>query len=137
MRLSVALESDRAAQPLIVNAPEDVPDEEAGVIVQTEIAEVKPFAAVQDSGGEGPVWPDAAAESEIRAEGAGRGETLNSKAARELAEAAAEAAAEKKDLPTLGDLVNRLPDDVRATVEDLFRVKWTQVVRVPKKALKE
>ena len=58
-------------------------------------------------------------------------------AARELAEAAAEAAAEKKDLPTLGDLVNRLPDDVRATVEDLFRVKWTQVVRVPKKALKE
>ena len=135
--MSVAVAADQAAQPLIVNAPEDVPDEEAGVIVQTEIAEVKPFAAVQDSGREGPVWPDEAAESVMRAEVSERGETLNSKAARELAEAAAEAAAEKKGLPSLDTLVNQIPADVRDTLDELFRVKFVKVARVPKKVLKE
>jgi hypothetical protein len=65
-----------------------------------------------------------------------RGETLNSKAARLAAEAAAEAAAEKKNLPKLDDLINRIPADVRDTLEDLFRVKFVKVARSPKKALK-
>jgi hypothetical protein len=147
MRLSVALEADRSAQPLIVNAPDDAPDEEAGVEIQPHMPSVEVAAiaaATATTGGagaptfdeEGPVWPDAAAESEIRAEVAGRGETLNSKAARELAEAAAEAAAEKKGLPSLDALVERIPTDVLDTLEDLFRVKFVKVARVPKKVLK-
>ncbi len=148
MRLSAVLEADRVAQPLITNPPEDAPDEDGGDEVQPHIpsVEVAAIAAATATTGttgaptfdeEGPVWPDASAESAMRAEVAERGETLNSKATRELAEAAAEAAAEKKDLPTLGDLVNRLPDDVRETLGDLFAVKWTKVIRVPRKVLKE
>jgi hypothetical protein len=83
------------------------------------------------------VWPDEAAESAMRAEVTERGETLNSKAARELAEAAAEAAAEKKNLPKLDDLIGRIPSEVRDTLEELFRAKFVKVARAPKKALKE
>ena len=148
MRLSVAHVLDRAAQPLIVNAPDDVPDEEAGVEIQphipaVEVAAIAAATATTSMAGaptfdeQGPVWPDAAAESEIRAEVAGRGETLNSKAARELAEAAAEAAAEKKGLPALDALVDKIPADVRAILEDLFRAKFVKVARVTKKALKD
>ena len=53
-----------------------------------------------------------------------------------MAEAAAEAAAEKKNLPKLDDLIERIPADVRDTLEDLFRVKFVKVARTPKKALK-
>jgi|GEM_PF-3292558 len=150
MRLSVVLEADRAAQPLIVNAEgdADAPDEEAGVEIQPhmpsiEVAAIAAATATTGTTGaptfdeEGPVWPDAAAESEIRAEVAERGETLNSKAARELAEAAAEAAAEKKGLPSLDTLVKRIPADVLDTLEDLLRVKFVKVARVPKKVLKD
>ena len=83
------------------------------------------------------MWPDEAAESAMRAEVTSRGETLNSKAAREAAEAAAEAAAEKKNLPKLDALVERIPAEVRDTLEELFRVKFVKVARTPKKALKE
>jgi len=150
MRLSVAFDADRAAQPLIVNAEgdSDTPDEEAGVEIQPhmpsiEMAAIAAATATKGATGaptfdeEGPVWPDEAAESAMRAEVTERGETLNSKAARELAEAAAEAAAEKKGLPSLDALVEKIPADVRDTLEDLFRVKFVKVARVPKKALKE
>jgi len=146
----VSLQADRDAQPLIVNdaGDSDAPDEEASVEIQPHIpaVEVAAIAAATATTGatgaptfdeEGPVWPDEASESAMRAEVVERGETLNSKAARELAEAASEAATEKKGLPSIDTLVARLPADVRDTVEDLFRVKWTQVLRVPRKALKE
>ena len=149
-RLSVVLAADRAAQPVNVVAEDDpdAPDEDAAVEIQphmpaVEVAAIAAATATTGATGaptfdeEGPVWPDEAAESAIRAEVAGRGETLNSKAARELAEAAAEAAAEKKGLPTLDALVKQIPSEVRDTLEDLFRVKFVKVARVPKKALKE
>lgn len=127
---------------------EDAPDDEAGVEVQPHIpaVEVAAMAAATATAGatgapvfdeEGPVWPDEAAESAIRAEVVERGETLNSKAARERAEAAAEAAAEKKNLPPLDELVGRIPAEVRDALEDLFRVKFVKVARTPRKALKE
>jgi len=148
LRLSVVLAVDRAAQPLITNPPEDAPDEDAGEEIQPHIPSVEVAAIAAGTGTtgttgaptfdeEGPVWPDEAAESAMRAEVTERGETLNSKAARELAEAAAEAAAEKKGLPTLDALVEKIPADVRDTLEDLFRAKFVKVARVPKKALKE
>ncbi len=147
MRLSAEFAAAQAAQPLIVNVPEDAPDEKAGVEIQPhmptiEVAAIAAATATTGATGaptfdeEGPVWPTEASAA-ISAEVAERGETLNSKTARELAEAAAEAAAEKKNLPSLGELVDRIPSDVRDTVEDLFRVKWTQVVRVPRKTFKE
>jgi len=85
---------------------------------------------------DGPVWPDEAAESAMRVEVSARGETLSSRAAREAAEELARAADEKKGLPSLDDLINKLPAEVRDTLEDLFRVKFVKVVRVPKSALK-
>jgi hypothetical protein len=153
-RLVLAIEVAKAAQPLIadgvaVGGEDEVPDEDGGgVEVQPSIAavEVAAMAAAHATEGvtgapvfdeEGPVWPDEASESAMRAEVAGRGETLNSKAAREAAEAVAEAAAEKKNLPKLDELVGRIPAEVRDTLEDLFRVKFVKVARTPKKALKE
>jgi len=148
MRLSVAFDADRAAQPLVTGQAEDLPDEDAGIEIQPhmpsiEMAAIAAATATKGTTGaptfdeEGPVWPDEASESAMRAEVAERGETLTSKAARELAEAAAEAAAEKKGLPSLDALVEKIPADVRDTLEDLFRVKFVKVARVPKKALKE
>lgn len=146
----LAIEVAKAAQPAIEGSgPEDpdMPDEDGGEEVQPHIpaVEVAAIAAATATTGvvgapvfdeEGPVWPDEAAESAMRAEVSERGETLSSKSAREAAEAAAETAAEKKNLPPLDDLINRIPADVRDTLEDLFRVKFTKVARTPKKALK-
>ena len=52
--------------------------------------------------------------------------------------AAVEAAEESdvKALPKLDDLVNRIPADVRDSLEELFRAKFVRVQRVPKRVLK-
>ena len=161
----LAIEVSKAAQPVLpggdegagggggrngggVDSDSDAPDEDRGVELQPHMpaVEVAAMAAATATAGatgaptfdeEGPVWPDEAAESSARAEAVERGETLSSKAARELAEAAAEAAAEKKNLPKLDDLIARMPADLLDTLEDLFRVKFVKVARTPKKALKE
>jgi len=39
-------------------------------------------------------------------------------------------------LPSLDELVKRIPADVRETLDDLFRVKFTSVKRVPPTSLK-
>jgi hypothetical protein len=44
---------------------------------------------------------------------------------------------EKKPLPPLDELVNRIPAEVREALDDLFRVRFTTVRRVPRRALKE
>lgn len=43
---------------------------------------------------------------------------------------------DKGPLPPLADLVSRIPADVRATLDDLFRAKFVAVRRVPVRALK-
>ena len=52
--------------------------------------------------------------------------------------AAAEAVEETdtKNLPPMDELVKRIPSDVREALDDLFRVKFVRVTRVPAKALK-
>ncbi|MFA6962366.1 MAG: hypothetical protein WC205_16550 [Opitutaceae bacterium] len=145
----LAIEVAKSAQPLIEGADTDpdAPDEDGGAEVQPHIpsVEVAAIAAATATTGatgapnfdeEGPVWPDEAAESAMRAEVVDRGETLSSKAAREAAEAAAEAEAEKRNLPKLDELIGRIPTDVRDTLEELFRAKFVKVARTPKKALK-
>ena len=51
-------------------------------------------------------------------------------------EAAEEKEDDKKALPPLAVLVKRLAPEVRETLDDLFRAKFTGVRRVPKKFLK-
>jgi hypothetical protein len=68
---------------------------------------------------EGYVWPEGS-------EAAPEGEKQNA-AAPEVANA---------PLPSLDELVKRIPADVRETLDDLFRVKFTSVKRVPPTSLK-
>lgn len=80
------------------------------------------------------VWPDENAEAAFIAEARQRGEPVAaSVAAVALAE---EKEDDKKALPALAELVQRLSPQVRETLDDLFRVKFTTVRRVPKKFLK-
>ena len=82
---------------------------------------------------EGPAtWQDEAAESEYRAEARDRGEVVAPPKPKE--EAADDSDA--KPLPSLDELVQRIPADVRETLEDLFRARFVTVKRVPKQALK-
>jgi hypothetical protein len=141
--LVLSIEAAKAAQPVLEGSGDaegndpDAPDEEAGVVVQAALPGVESTGETGSAfDDDGPAWPDEAEESGMRVEAKERGETLSSRAAREAAEAAAEAAAEKKNLPALDELVERIPADVRDTLEDLFRAKFVKVARVPKKALK-
>ncbi|MBC7366959.1 MAG: hypothetical protein H7343_09150 [Undibacterium sp.] len=47
-----------------------------------------------------------------------------------------DAADDKTPLPPLADLVARIPAETREALEELFRVKFTTVQRVPAKYLK-
>lgn len=47
----------------------------------------------------------------------------------------AEAEDSGRTLPALDDLVQRIPSNVRAVMDDLFRAKFVRVQRVPKQAL--
>lgn len=73
---------------------------------------------------------DEMAESAFRAEARERGETLTP-ATRPVVEVE-----EKGPLPPLDSLVQRIPADVRETLEELFRAKFVTVRHVPAKALK-
>lgn len=75
---------------------------------------------------------DESAESAFLAEARERGEVVKppTTAAAEVEES------EKKPLPKLDELVQRIPPEVRDVLEDLFRAKFVSVKRVPKKALK-
>jgi hypothetical protein len=139
-----AIAADRAAQPLVVNVADDsAPDEDAGTITQAEIPVVKAAAAAAQAGPasaaaafdeDGPVWPDEAAESAMRVEVQAQDEPLTLRGAREAA-AMAEVA-DAKTLPALDTLVARVPEGVRATLEDLFRAKFVRVTRASLHALK-
>lgn len=96
-------------------------------------------AAKPASGGEGasgsadgPSWPDDAAEAAFLGEARERGEVVAPAKAKEDIPDETDA----KALPTLDALVQRIPPEIRETLEDLFRAKFVRVQRVPKKALK-
>lgn len=81
------------------------------------------------------VWPDEAAEVSFLAEARERGETPASKPAR-AAVGGSDENTDTKNLPPLEDLLKRLTPEVRETLDDLFRAKFTGVRRVPAKAFK-
>ena len=82
---------------------------------------------------EGPVnaWPDESAESAMLSELKSRGELATPMPTQAVEET------DTRNLPPLDELVKRIPPEVRETLDDLFRVKYVRVVRVPKKALKD
>jgi hypothetical protein len=102
------------------------------------IVEKPPVTAAEDASeavaaaaeGAPNAWPDESAESAMLSELKSRGEVV--------APASAEAVEEidPKKLPPLGELTERIPEEVRATLDELFRAKFVRVVRVPKKSLK-
>ena len=80
-----------------------------------------------------PSHIDEATEAAFLSEARERGEPVRTAAS---ADAEALEDASPKALPKLDELVNRIPSDVRETLEDLFRARFHNVKRVPKKALK-
>jgi len=82
-------------------------------------------AGTADAGraGDGDEWPDAGEESAYLSEAGGRA------AAQALPAERTPAAQEK--LPALDDLVARVPANIRAVLDDLFRAKFTGVRRMP------
>ena len=82
---------------------------------------------------DGPVWPSEDAESAFRAEARERGESVAVEAALD----SAEAEEEKKAVPVLDELMPKIPEPVRETLEELFRAKFVRVIRVRKKDLRQ
>ena len=77
-------------------------------------------------------WPDESAESAFLSEARDRGEpVIPAKAREEIADET-----DSKSLPSLDELVQRIPVEVREALDDLFRAKFTTVKRIPRKALK-
>jgi hypothetical protein len=87
-------------------------------------------APVESEGGAS--WPDDAAESAFLADARDRGESVS------IAKVEAEAieAVDPKSLPALNELVNRIPPELRETLDELFRARFVAVKRVPRRALK-
>jgi hypothetical protein len=78
------------------------------------------------------VWPDETAEASFMAEARERGEPIIVAPPRVVETEERET----KPLPSLEQLVGRLSPEVRETLDDLFRVKFTSVRRVPAKSFK-
>ena len=105
---------------------------------EDEASEAVPASAgrASDEGGfvdDGPVWPSEDAESAFRAEARERGEEVAVEAALD----SAEAEEEKRAVPALDELMPKLPEAVRDTLEELFRAKFVRVIRVRKKDLRQ
>ncbi len=85
-----------------------------------------------DGGDSTNVWPDAAAEEIFLTEAGSQNTGVVLPRGSDAVEET-----DAKGLPPLDELVKRIPAEVREALDDLFRVKYTAVRRVPKKALKE
>ncbi len=90
-------------------------------------------AAAPGERGDGPC-PDEAGESAFLADARSRGELVAGANVGSLVPEAEES--ESKEMPPLAELVERIPVEVRAALEDLFRARFVVVKRIPKRALK-
>jgi hypothetical protein len=130
-RLSAALVTEGHGRGLMTTIDSAEKSAAQAEDVAEAVAAVAPPLPVENGAN---VWPDDAAEGAFIAEARARGEPV--KAAAATVEAVEEKEDEKKALPPLADLIKRLSPDVRETLDDLFRAKFTTVRRVPKKVLK-
>lgn len=87
---------------------------------------------------EAPEWPDETVEAAMIAEQRERNDDAppSPRAPRPTREAGADEDA-AEPLPKLDALIEKIPPDVRETLDELFRARFTSVQRVPKHALKE
>jgi hypothetical protein len=90
-------------------------------------------AAIASDDPGSPNWPDDFAESAFLADARERGETV---AVKPAPAADPPEDPEPKALPSMEELVNRIPAEVREALDDLFRARFVTVKRVPKRALK-
>ena len=135
-RLSAALRA--TPQPSVVAPPAPVefargamlPDEAGEAVGARAVLASAPEPAATLFGDEAP-WPTD--EPAFSAEARERGEAV---ATVPKPLPPTEAEAEKGPLPPLDELVQRIPAEVRETLEELFRVKFTNVQRVAAKHLK-
>jgi hypothetical protein len=100
--------------------------------VANALEEHAPSVQGEERKAEPSAWPDDTAEAAFLADARERGEVVQPPVK------AVEAEEEKDNapLPPLDGLVQRIPTEVRETLEELFRAKFIAVRRVPKKALK-
>lgn len=82
--------------------------------------------------GNASTWPDENAEASFISDARERGEPV--KASVETVEAVED---DSKPLPPMADLVKRLSPEIRETLDELFRAKFTTVRKTPKKWFKE
>jgi hypothetical protein len=108
-------------------APAAVPDA-AGEPDEAVVA-----AAAAEPAAEAPPWPGEADEASFLAESQLRGETVPPVPP---VPPAAEETESAGPLPPLEELVARVPAEIREALDDLFRAKFTRVVRVAPAALK-
>jgi len=87
-----------------------------------------PIAPPPDSD-DGPPISDSA-EAAALSDARNRGENVLSTALRN-----AEEETSKKKLPELRDILPAVPEPLKEALEDIFRAKWTKVVRVKKRDL--
>lgn len=126
---AAAAASALTASALMVTAVALAGSAEAGEAAEA-VAPVPATAAVDEAGG--ATWPDESAEAAFLADARERGEPV-------VATKTADEAPEENDskaLPPLNELVERIPAEVRDTLEELFRARFVNVKRMPKKALK-
>ncbi|HEX2855472.1 MAG TPA: hypothetical protein VHO24_19710 [Opitutaceae bacterium] len=117
--------SEAAVAAVYDRRPEEGPAENGG--------HRPPLQEISSAAESTNTWNDEAAESAFRAEARERGEPVQ--ASRAVVESVEENS-EPKNLPPLDELVKRLSPEIRETLDDLFRAKFTSVRRVSKKALK-
>ena len=89
------------------------------------------LAALLPEAGAPNAWPDESAEVAMLSELNERGEKPASTATEPIEET------DTSDLPPLDELVRRLSPEVRATLDDLFRVRFIAVRRVPQQTLQK
>jgi hypothetical protein len=133
VRLAAALVAEGHGRVLTakVDVAENVEKTSAPAEDVTEAVAPKASAVVENGAN---VWPDENAEAAFIADARQRGEPV--KAAVAMVQAAEDKEDLRRSTPPLAELVNRLSPAVREVLDDLFRVKFTTVRRVPKSVLK-
>ena len=116
-----------------------LPDEAGEAVGARAVLTAAPEATGSSLFGDDVPWPtDEGAEASFSPDARERGETVVA-----LAGATTEPSAKEESeaalgaLPPLEELVQRIPAEVREALEELYRVKFTAVRRVPVTALRK
>jgi hypothetical protein len=99
-------------------------------------ASAAPAVPVAEDDAEAGEWPDEAVESAMRAEQREREEQQPTQIPAGSADPAVLDVAPVEPLPSLEAVIEQIPAEVRATLEELFRARFTSVQRVSPSVLK-